>query len=178
MFTHVIPKMTNLFFIVNQPNYARYCVKYSDYLNNVGKTHPGLQDDFNKGCFGVKRTDKPFSRISMEQTINADAAKRLSGIAHFTNSLAARQRWTKSHSIRAALISHVLDVCCLRYLQDVTVELQPNRIKIYGKQIADFIEILERNCNPFDPKLDKENLYNIATSKPASSDVTDFFIKY
>ncbi|CAH0563094.1 unnamed protein product [Brassicogethes aeneus] len=55
-------------------------------------------------------------------------------------------------------------------------ELQPNRIKIYGKQIADFIEILEKNCNPFDPKLDKENLYNISTSKPASPDVADFLL--
>lgn len=71
-----------------------------------------------------------------------------------------------------------MDACGLRYLQDVTAELQPNRIKIYGKQINDFIEILEKNCNPFDPQLDKENLYNIATSKPASLDVADFFTKY
>ncbi|CAF4875177.1 unnamed protein product [Pieris macdunnoughi] len=180
MFKYVIPKMANLFFIVNQPNYARYCVKYSENLNNVNKTHPGLEDDFYKGSFGVKRTDKPFSRIpidlTLEQTINADAAKRLSGIAHFTNSIAARQRWSKSHSIRAALISHVLDVCGLRNLQDITAELQPNRIKIYGKQIADFIEILKANCNPFDPQLDKENLYNIATSKPASPEVADFLL--
>ncbi|CAB3237041.1 unnamed protein product [Arctia plantaginis] len=63
-----------------------------------------------------------------------------------------------------------------RYLQDVTAELQPNRIKIYGKQIADFIEILKANCNPFNPQLDKENLYNIATSKPASPEVADFLL--
>lgn len=180
MFKYVIPKMANLFFICNQPNYARYCVKYSDNLNNVSETHPGLENDFINGCFGVKRTDKPSSRIpidlTLEQTINADAAKRLSGIAHFTNSIAARQRWSKSHSIRAALISHVLDVCGLRYLQDVTADLQPNRIKIYGKQIADFVEILQKNCNPFDPNLDKENLYNIATSKPVSPEIADFLL--
>lgn len=162
MFKHIIPKMANLFFVVNQPNYAWYCVKYSDILNNVNTTNPGLEDDFDKGCFGVKRTDKPFSRIpidlTLEQTINADAAKRLSGIAHFTNSIAARQRWTKSHSIRAALISHILDICGLRYLQDVTAELQSNRIKIYGKEVADFIEILKKNCNPFDPTRQRKSV--------------------
>ncbi|GFY39739.1 uncharacterized protein TNIN_91131 [Trichonephila inaurata madagascariensis] len=94
--------------------------------------------------FWNKKNYKPFSRIpidlTLEQTINAEAARRLSGIAHFT-SIAASQRWTKSHSIRAAIISHVLDVCGLKQLQDVSADLQPNRIKIYGKQIADFIEI-------------------------------------
>ncbi|GFV92984.1 uncharacterized protein TNCV_3426961 [Trichonephila clavipes] len=112
------------------------------------------------GCFGIKRTDKPFSRIpidlTLEQTINAEAARCLSGIAHFTFSLAARQSWTKSHSIRAAIISHVLDVCGLKQLQDVSADLQPNRNKIYGKQIADFIEIFEKNINPFDENLVKD----------------------
>ena len=78
MFKSVIPKMANLFFIVNQPNYARYCVKYVDNLNDFAETHPGLEDDFNNKFFGVKRTDKPFSRVpidlTLEQTINADAA--------------------------------------------------------------------------------------------------------
>ncbi|GFW32110.1 uncharacterized protein TNCV_2601361 [Trichonephila clavipes] len=96
MFKYVIPKITKLFFAVNQPNYARWCVKYLDNLNKVDETHPGLKNDFMNGCFEIKRTDKPFSRIPidliLEQTINAKAARCLSGIAHFTNSLTARQR--------------------------------------------------------------------------------------
>ncbi|GFV43900.1 hypothetical protein TNCV_1530741, partial [Trichonephila clavipes] len=94
-FKYGIPKITNLFFAVNQPNYARWCVKYLDNLNKVDETHPGLKNDFMNGCFGIKRTDKPFSSIpidlTLETTINAEAARCLSGIAHFTNSLAARQ---------------------------------------------------------------------------------------
>ncbi|GFY61460.1 uncharacterized protein TNIN_340731 [Trichonephila inaurata madagascariensis] len=131
-------------------------------------------------CFGIKKPDKPFSRIpidlTLEQTINAEASRRLSGIAHFTNSIAARQRWTKSHSIRAAIISHVLDVCGLKQLQDISADLQPNRIKIYGKQIAHFIEIFEKNINPFDEKLDKDSLYNIATAKPVPENVANFLL--
>ncbi|GFX49058.1 uncharacterized protein TNCV_786141 [Trichonephila clavipes] len=103
-------------------------------------------------------------------------ARCLSGIAHFTNSLAARQRWTKSHSIRATLISHVLDVCGLKQLQDVPADLQPNRIKIYGKQLSDFNEIFENNINPFDESLDKDSLYNFATAKPVPENVANFLL--
>ncbi|GFV16753.1 uncharacterized protein TNCV_4419401 [Trichonephila clavipes] len=77
---------------------------------------------------------------------------------------AARQRWTKSYSIRATIISHVLDVCGLKQLQDVSADLQPNRIKINGKQLSDFNEIFENNINPFDESLDKDSLYNTATA--------------
>ncbi|GFX24620.1 uncharacterized protein TNCV_3344001 [Trichonephila clavipes] len=181
MFKYVIPKITNLFFAVNQPNYAQWRVKYLDNLNKVDEIHPGLKNDYMNGCFGIKRTDKkPFLRIpidlTLEQTINAEAARCLSGIAHFTNSLVARQRWTKNHSIRAAIISHVLDVCGLKQLQDVSADLQPNRIKIYGKQITDLIEVFENNINPFDESLDKDSLYNIATAKPVPENVANFLL--
>ncbi|GFV26314.1 hypothetical protein TNCV_4029571 [Trichonephila clavipes] len=151
-----------------------------DNLNKVDETHPGLKNDFMNGCFGIKRTDKPFSSIpidvTLETTINAEAARCLSGIAHFTNSLAARQRWTKSHSIRAIVISYVLDVCGLKQLQDVSADLQPIRIKIYGKQLSDFNEIFENNINPFDESLDKDSLYNIATAKPVPENVENILL--
>ncbi|GFS56744.1 hypothetical protein TNCV_2221791 [Trichonephila clavipes] len=141
MFKYVIPKITNLFFAVNQSNYARWCVKYLDNLNKVDETHPGLKNDFTNGCFGIKRNDKLFSRITidltLEQTINAEAAGRLS---------------------------------------DVSADLQPNRIKIYGKQIADFLEIFEKNINPFDESLDKDSLYKIATAKPVPENVANFLL--
>ncbi|GFU88355.1 uncharacterized protein TNCV_847481 [Trichonephila clavipes] len=89
---------------------------------------------------------------------------------------AARQRWTKSHSIRATIISHVLDVCGLKQLQDVSADLQPNRIKIYGKQLSDFNEIFENNINPFDESLDKDSLYNIATAKPVPENVANILL--
>lgn len=86
-----------------------------------------LDGMLNVTRIGIKRTDKLFSRISvdltLEQTTNEDMAKRLSSSAYLTNSIAARQRLTKSHSIRAASISPILDVCGLRSLQDVTYNL-------------------------------------------------------
>lgn len=84
LYKYIIPKLRNLFFIFNQQNYSRWLLKYHDNLLKVEKTHAGLEIEFKKGNFGVKRTDKPFSRIpvdlTLEQTINADAARRLTGI--------------------------------------------------------------------------------------------------
>lgn len=81
----MLPKITNLFFICNQQNYARWTLKYYSNLLNVNETHPVLLEQFQQGSFGIQRTNKPFSKQSidlvMEQTINADAARRLTGIS-------------------------------------------------------------------------------------------------
>ena len=56
----------------------------------MGETHPELHVEFKKGCFALKRTAKAFSRspvdLSLEQTINADAAHQRTGINAMTNS--------------------------------------------------------------------------------------------
>lgn len=60
-------------------------------------THTGLREHFRRGCFGVKRTNKPFSRVpfylTLEQTINADVGRKLTGISHITNSIGLGLIW-------------------------------------------------------------------------------------
>ena len=55
----------------------------------------------------IKRTTKPFSAspidLTLEQTINADAASQRTGISSLTNSISARQRWAESHYLRTML---------------------------------------------------------------------------
>ncbi|GFV86839.1 uncharacterized protein TNCV_3965691 [Trichonephila clavipes] len=58
----------------------------------------------------------------------------------------------------------------------MSVDLQPNTIKIFGKQLADFTEIFENNITPFDESLDKDSLYNIATAKPVPENVANFLL--
>ncbi|GFW81163.1 uncharacterized protein TNCV_4805311 [Trichonephila clavipes] len=86
-----------------------------------------------KKDFGIKRTNKPFSRqpidLTLEQTINAYAARTLTGIAHLTNSISARQRWARSHDIRSTIITHVLEEIGITKKQDISTELQPHNIK-------------------------------------------------
>lgn len=105
---YVLPKIANLFLICNQPNYARWTVRYCSNLLNVAETHPNLYEDFQEDFFGIRRT-KSFSKqpidLVLEQIINADEARKLTGIISFTNSISARQRWARSHDVRSTIIS-------------------------------------------------------------------------
>lgn len=57
LYKHVLPSLTNLSFIFNHQNYARYLALYLQNLQKVNETHPGLQVNI-----GVKRTNRLFSR--------------------------------------------------------------------------------------------------------------------
>ncbi|GFV57773.1 uncharacterized protein TNCV_1565811 [Trichonephila clavipes] len=70
----------------------------------------------------------------------------------------------------------MLEQLCLRVSYFLVADLQPNRIKIYDKQIANFIEIFEKNINPFDESLDEDSLNNIATAKPVPENVANFLL--
>lgn len=177
---YILSKISNIFFIFNHQNYARWLVKYEDNLKKVDESHPGLSARFESGSFGVKRTNKPFSRqpvdLTLEQTINADAARRLTGVIQFTNSISARQRWAKSHGIRSMIISHVYDEVGMKNNQDVASDLKQNQINISCNQIKSFIGIVNQNLNPFERSLNEDVLYNISTGQSVSENVTDFLI--
>ena len=109
LYIHTLPKISSYFFVFNQPNHARWMTIYHNNLLRLSRTHPEVYNDYKKGGFGVKRTDKTFSRspidLTLEQTINADAASQRTGIAAFTNSISARQRWAQSHHISMTIIT-------------------------------------------------------------------------
>ena len=177
LFCYILPKITNLSFIFNQMNDARWLVWYHNALLNVDETHPGLKNDL---LIGVKRTDKPFSKIpldlTLEQTINADAARRLTGIMHLTNSITARKKWSINHGLRSTIISHVLTECGLKNKQDVTNDLQHNRIQKSIDQRDKFINSLNNHMNPFSNEALPHILCNVATGQAATDAVANFLL--
>ena len=86
--------MTALFFTFSHQNYSGWLIMYHDNLLKLKNSHPDIYEEFKNGCFSLKKTSKPFSRIpidlTLEQTINADAACQRSGIISLTNSMAPR----------------------------------------------------------------------------------------
>ena len=97
LFIHTLGEMCPVFFATNRPNYARWMVRYQLNLLNVDHTHPGVKEMLEGGAMSVRRTTKDFSRsavdLTLEQTINADAASRLTGVARFGHSDPARRKW-------------------------------------------------------------------------------------
>ncbi|GFW15427.1 hypothetical protein TNCV_3741311 [Trichonephila clavipes] len=150
----------NLFFICNQPNYACWASKYYDNLMNVAETHQNLFKEFQKEFLDLQRTYKHFSKqpidLVLEQMINADAARRQTGIIQFTNSISARQRWPLSHDIRFTIISYVYKDLDLQIEQDVTAELTNRNIKNNTKQLQAFTDSFDQFINPFNTEVPKD----------------------
>ena len=165
---------------MNHPNYARWAVRYYENLINLPKTHPEVFDDFKKGWFAIKRTEKPFSAtpidLTLEQTINADAASQKIGISSMTNSISARQRWSQSHYLRTAIISDVYEELGMTKKDDLTKDLKTYKVK---KDNADFQKVrtmIRDTMNPFDNNIGKEYLFNLGTSKAASKETETFLL--
>ena len=166
--------------IFNQPNYARWSVRIHDNILKNDETHPTLADEFRKGRFGVKRTSKNFSRmpidLTLEQTINAEAANQRTGINSLTNLISARQRWAQSHFLRMSVVTRLLDKLDLNTKEVVTSDLKISKMKQNANSIATIVQHIEERINPFSSDLDKEYLVNIETGKVANTDTTTFLL--
>lgn len=167
-------------YFLSLTNQTRWSVKYCSNLLNVAETHPDLYEEFQERFFGIQRTNKPFPKqpidLVLEQTINADAARKLFGIIHFTNSISARQRWARSHDIRSTIISSMHKNLGLEKEQDVSAELTNHAIRNNTKQLRNFIDAFDAFINPFDSQVPKHLLINISSGKAASEPVEKFLL--
>ena len=179
-YTNTLLQMANYFFALNHHNYARWTVKYHDNLLKLKETHPEIYEEFKDGLFSVKRTNKPFSGspidLTLEQTINKDAASKRIGIAAMTNSISARQRWAESHFIRTSILSHVFQEAGMHKKEDVTHGLKKHAIRKDNKTVKDIIYMIKETMNPFTEDIDSKHLYNIGTGKTAPEEVESFLL--
>lgn len=178
IYKYILKKMTNLFFAFNHQNYARYLTIYLNKLESIEQTHPGLMQEYGFCFLGIKRTTKPFSRIpidiTLEQTINANAASRAEGIVQMTNSAGARQKWAITHSLRTHMISKLMDFCNMYSKDDITKDLKKSIICQNNKNVEDLMTIIQQCTNPFSSNLSQEHLYNISSGQSVSEDIFTF----
>lgn len=167
-----------MFFAFNHPNYARWLVRYHDNLISIQDTHSGLQ--LNNGSLSIRRTSKPFSQnpidLTLEQTINANAANGSTGIGPFTNSLPACLRWAQSLYLRSTIIYHMNERIGITQREEVTQDVRPHRIKKDSQQMKSIISFLLNCMNPFDYFSKDHPLVNLSSGKPASPETSDFLL--
>ena len=113
----------------------------------LDKSHPEVYEEFKKGCFSLKRTKKPFSAgpidLTLEQTINADAASQRTGVTSITNSISARQRWAESHALRTRIISTLFDQLGIMKRDDISKDLKNDQLKRNAKDIQKIITMIK-----------------------------------
>lgn len=173
-------EMCGYFFVFNQPNYAKWTAMYLNNLIKLKVDNSILLEEFRKGAFGIRRTKSCLGRspvdLTLEQTINADAGNTLTGVSHFTNSIAARERWALSHSVRTKIMSFVKAEIGLSQADDTSYTLQKNRIEKDSKTLNSIVETIKKTMNPFSGNVDKDSLFNLSTGKAASLNVTDYLL--
>ena len=151
---------------------------YHEKLLKLKNSHPDIYEEFKNGCFSLKRTSKPFTRIpidlTLEQTINADAACQRSGIISLTNLISARQRWTQSHSIRTSILSKLFEELGITSKENISEELTLHRVKQNFHHLEKIISSVNDTMNPFASTIEKEHLFNIANGKTALGETADF----
>lgn len=127
IYIYTLTSVIGLFFATNHGNYSRWLTKFQLDLMNLEQSHPGLRKILEEGAFTVHRAEHAFSRVpvdlTLEQTVNADAASRLTGITSATNSYSARLRWMITKSTRASFTSLVQEMAGLIEKDDVAAEL-------------------------------------------------------
>lgn len=174
LFTYILGEMRYVFFACNRPNYARWMVRYYFNLLNVDSSHPGLRQFLENGALTIKRTTKAFSRtpvdLTLEQSINADAASRQTGISAFTTSSSARRRWMVTRAARGAIVGSLLEKAGLRSGDDSAKELKDYRISKDNDDLKKVQDALQAHMNPFQLEADG-NLYCLSTGKNVPSDI-------
>jgi hypothetical protein len=180
MYVVLLPDIINYFFAMNHPNYARWSVKYHNNLLQLENTHPEVYNDFKRGLFGLKRTNKSYSRIpidlTLEQTINADAASQRMGISYLTDSISARLRWAYSHYLRTAVISEIFEQYGMTQKEDVTNDLKFCKRKNDHDALDKIKVMIKDTMNPFDTDIEKTHLYNLATGKSVKIETEKFLL--
>ena len=104
----VFPMMLAVFFALNRPNYARWGTLFYQKLKSAD---PKFLEMLKNGVFSIRRTKKNYSRsainISLEQTVNRDAASAMKGIVAFRNSENAMRRWALTMTQRALAVTEL-----------------------------------------------------------------------
>ena len=171
LYIYSLQQMTALFFTANHQNYSRWFTMHRDKLLKLKNFHPNIYEEFENGCFSLKRTSKPFSRIltdlTLEQIINPKAACQFSGIISLTNSVSARQRWAQSHSIHASTLSKLFEELGMTSKEGISEELKLHQAKQNIHHLEKIISSINDTINPFVSIIEKEHLFNIANGKAA-----------
>lgn len=130
LYIEVLPFLVEVFFSLNRPNYARWG---SHFLEKLKHLDPAALDILKAGAFSTRRTKKTYSRspidLTLEQTVNRDAASSATGITAFANSESAFRRWCVSLTQRSMAVSEMKDMSGTQPGETPANQLRKRRIE-------------------------------------------------
>ena len=88
--------------------------------------------------------------LTLEQTVNRDAASRHTGIAAFIDLIKARKRWTITCYTRGTIVGKPLKMAGFSNLEEVAQKSRPYRIICDNHDAEQVITALKSTMNPED----------------------------
>ena len=171
----IFPALLDVFFGLNRPNYARWGTLF---LKKLETAAPKVKEILDMGAFSIRRTSKEYSRsavdLSLEQTVNKDAASSMKGIVAFRNSDNAIRRWSLTMAQRAMAVTELRAMVGLENRESTAAQCHKSRIRIDNLQMATLSEKLDQFCNPF--LLEEESLMNVATGRVVTKATETYLI--
>lgn len=172
----VLPALLDVFFALNRPNYARWGALFLQKLKNA---EPKVKEILDKGAFSVRRTSKDYSRsavdLSLEQTVNRDAASQMRGIVAFCNSENAVRRWSLTMAQRAMAVTELRTLSGLEQGESAATQCRPSRIRKDNSQMVKLGDKIDEFCNPFSDEVGN-SLVNVATGRVSSKATESYLI--
>ena len=166
----VLPAVIDVFFALNRTNYARWGVLF---LNKLETASPQSLSVLQAGAFSIRRTEKHYSRsaidLTLEQTVNRDAASPMRGIVGFHHSQNAIRRWCITSTQRGMSVTELRNMTGLETVEQPTTQLRQNRVQKDSQHRDVLLKAVTEMCDPFAASTSTSAcLLNIATGKAAS----------
>ena len=175
-YIEILPYVNEIFFALNRPHYARWG---SLFLHKLRQMDPKAYDILQAGAFSIRRTDKSYSRsavdLTLEQTVNRDAASPMRGISAFRNNESAFRRWSITLTQRGMALSELKHLVGLQSGEQPANQLRPWRVKRDNADIETLTSAINSTCNPFDTGSPQE-LVNVASGKSAKEETKDYLL--
>ena len=174
---HGWKKLLPLMFSLNKQNYSRYGSCYVNTIENLNDTHPGCRELIQDKGLSVQGQEKYLCRTAIdqrgEQTINRDA-KTSGGIKYFASDPNAILKWTLNRSAQAKNTEALYDLASIRSSELVYKFLRPSNIMKSENFVEKVTKVMTiEYLNPFDVKLDPENLYNLSSGVPVEASLAE-----
>ena len=151
LFKYALFEICGIFFVVNQPSYARWMTYYALKLENIQNEKPEVIEHLENAA--VSRSGKSFTRVTvdmaLEQTSNAEAKNRLKGILAFADINSVVNRWQVIISMKTQIIKSLLEMKEIKNYNAETKELNHPRIERDHQDLQALTNIINSTINSF-----------------------------
>ena len=155
LYVEILSKLIPWFFALDHVNYARWASVHMRDMISLEHMHPEVVEDFRNGGFTVRKSQRPFSAMAIDQAHEQNNAtlKEDGGAVGLTQNPEAFRRWSVAGPEMARMIAEFESSVEameskqskeMRHLEQ-TASIQ----KTFAKQVCSLAEVITDMGNPF-----------------------------